>query len=32
VTAYREILDLLEKGILRENPAKGRSASYDLKW
>ena len=32
VTAYREILGLLEKGLLRQNPARGRSASYDLNW
>ena len=31
-TAFREISDLLEKGILRQNPAKGRSVSYDLDW
>ena len=31
-TAFREISDLLEKGILRQNPAKGRSASYNLNW
>lgn len=31
-TAYREILGLLEKGLLRQNPARGRSASYDLSW
>ncbi len=31
-TAFREISDLLEKGILRQNPAKGRSVSYDLNW
>ena len=31
-TAFREISDLLEKGILHQNPAKGRSVSYDLKW
>jgi len=31
-TAFREISDLLEKGILHQNPAKGRSASYDLNW
>jgi Fic family protein len=31
-TAFREISDLLEKGFLTENPAKGRSASYDLNW
>lgn len=32
VTAYREISDLLEKGLLHQNPAKGRSASYELNW
>lgn len=32
VTAYREISDLLEKSLLRQNPAKGRSVSYDLNW
>ncbi len=31
-TAFREISDLLEKGVLCQNPAKGRSASYDLNW
>ena len=31
-TAFREISDLLEKGILRQKPAKGRSVSYDLNW
>lgn len=31
-TAFREISDLLEKGLLRQNRAKGRSASYDLHW
>lgn len=31
-TAFREISELVEKGILTENPAKGRSASYGLKW
>lgn len=31
-TAFREISDLVEKGVLRQNPAKGRSASYDLNW
>lgn len=31
-TAYREIADLLAKGILRQNPGRGRSTSYDLKW
>ncbi len=29
-TAQRELADLLTKGILRPNPGKGRSASYDL--
>jgi len=32
VTAYREISDLQEKGVLRQNPAKGRSVSYEIKW
>jgi Fic family protein len=31
-TAYREISDLLTKGILRQNPGGGRSSSYDLDW
>ncbi len=31
-TAFREIEDLVEKGILVQNPAKGRSTSYDLNW
>jgi len=31
-TAFREISDLMEKGFLLQNPAKGRSASYDLRW
>ncbi len=31
-TAYREIVDLLEKNILKANEGKGRSVSYDLKW
>lgn len=31
-TAFREIADLLEKNILRQNPSKGRSVSYDLNW
>lgn len=32
VTAFREISELLEKGILVQNPAnKGRSVNYDLK-
>jgi Fic family protein len=31
-TAKRDIADLLSKGILRRNPGRGRSASYDLVW
>jgi len=31
-TAFREISDLLEKGLLTQNPARGRSASYEVKW
>jgi Fic family protein len=31
-TAYREIADLLAKGVLRQNPGRGRSASYGLNW
>ncbi|MFY9367862.1 MAG: Fic family protein [Desulfomonilia bacterium] len=31
-TAYREISDLLKRGILRQNPGRGRSVSYDLVW
>ncbi|MFC1890456.1 Fic family protein [Thermodesulfobacteriota bacterium] len=31
-TAYREIIDLVQKGVLRRNPGGGRSASYDLAW
>jgi Fic family protein len=31
-TAFREIADLVENGLLLENSAKGRSVSYDLKW
>lgn len=31
-TAFREISDLLKKGILRQNRAQGRSVSYDLFW
>lgn len=29
-TAYRDILDLVERGALRKNPAGGRSTSYSL--
>lgn len=31
-TAFREISELVESGFLIENPAKGRSVSYNLKW
>lgn len=32
-TAFREIDDLLQKGFIRQNPAKGgRSSSYELNW
>ncbi|MGD0665620.1 MAG: Fic family protein [Rhabdochlamydiaceae bacterium] len=31
-TAFREIEDLVEKEILVQNPAKGRSTSYNLNW
>lgn len=31
-TAFREISALVENGILIQNPAKGRSVSYNLKW
>ncbi|MBI4124599.1 MAG: Fic family protein [Deltaproteobacteria bacterium] len=31
-TAFREISDLLVRKILRQNPDKGRSTSYDLNW
>jgi len=31
-TAFREIAELVQKGVLRHNAAKGRSASYDLRW
>ncbi len=31
-TAFREISELLKKGILVQNPSKGRSVSYDLVW
>ncbi len=29
-TAYRDILDLMERGVLKKNPGGGRSTSYDL--
>lgn len=31
-TAFREIADMLNKGILRQLPGKGRSVHYDLAW
>lgn len=31
-TAQRELADLIQKGILRLNPSRGRSTSYDLCW
>jgi len=31
-TAFREITDLVEKGVLIQNPTKGRNTSYDLNW
>jgi Fic family protein len=31
-TAFRELSELVAKGLLRPTPAKGRSASYDLHW
>jgi len=31
-TAYREISDLVEKGILEPNEGKGRSTSYNIRW
>ena len=31
-TSYREIVDLLNKEMLIQNPGKGRSVSYDLAW
>jgi Fic family protein len=29
-TAYRDILDLMERGVLKKNPGGGRSTSYDF--
>lgn len=31
-TAFREISDLLEKGLLTQNRGRGRSASYEVRW
>jgi len=32
ITAFRELSRLLELGLIRQNPGKGRSVSYDLIW
>lgn len=32
VTAYREINDLLGKGLIVQNEGKGRNVSYDISW
>jgi len=32
VTAFREINRLLELGLIKQNPGKGRSVSYNLIW
>lgn len=32
VTAYREITNLLEKGLLKQNEGMGRNVSYDINW
>jgi len=31
-TAFREISDMVEKQVLKQNPGGGRSVSYDLEW
>jgi len=31
-TAFREISDMVEKQLLKQNPGGGRSVSYDLEW
>ncbi len=31
-TAQRELADLVQKGVLRPNPGRGRSTSYDICW
>jgi Fic family protein len=31
-TAFREIDQLMKAGILKQNPARGRSVSHDLSW
>jgi len=32
ITAFRELNRLLELGLIKQNPGKGRSVSYDLIW
>lgn len=32
VTAYREITDLVEKGLLKQNEGRGRNVNYDLEF
>jgi len=32
MTAFRELSNLLELGIIQKNPGKGRNVSYDLIW
>lgn len=32
VTAYREITDLLNKGLIKQNKGKGRNTNYDVNW
>ena len=31
-TAFREIDHLMKLGIIKQNPGRGRSASYELNW
>jgi Fic family protein len=31
-TAFREIDHLMKLGIIKQNPGRGRNASYDLNW
>lgn len=31
-TAFREISDMVKKHVLKQNPGRGRSVSYDLEW
>jgi Fic family protein len=31
-TAFREIDQLMKLGIIKQNPGRGRSASYELNW